>query len=150
MELSGQTLFAVPPARLAEALQDPGVLRQMIPACTAVERLSPTEYAARIEKVAGPLTFRMTARVTVEPLGSDRYLLRASGRNALAGSVVAVLTLTLAADPAGSRLSHTGHLTATGLAGRLLKGRQAALDARTEGLFRKLRQAIEADPPRPA
>jgi carbon monoxide dehydrogenase subunit G len=150
MELSGRTVFRVQQDRLAEALRDPETLRRMIPACTAVSQLSPTEYEARIEKAAGPMKLRMTARVSVEPLDANRYLLRAKGRNALAGSVEAVLTLTLAPAPGGTSLGHAGHLTATGLAGRLLSGREEMLAERTEGMFRELRQVIETAPPGPA
>jgi carbon monoxide dehydrogenase subunit G len=150
MELSGRTVFRVPQDRLAAALRDPEVLRRMVPACTGVTQLSPTEYEARIEKTAGPMTVRMTARISVEPLDGNRYLLRAKGRNALAGSVEAVLTLTLAPAPGGTSLGHAGHLTATGLAARLLSGREAMLAERTDGMFRQLREAIEAAPSGPA
>jgi carbon monoxide dehydrogenase subunit G len=150
MELAGQTDFRVPRDRVAQALRDPDMLRRMIPACTGVTRLSPDTYEARIEKAAGPVTLRMTAQVSVEDLGQDRYILRAKGRSTLAGSVVAVLTLALLPAPGGTSLSHSGYLTATGLAGKLLGDHEDAVAGRVEGMFREIRDVIETRPPEPA
>lgn len=149
MELNGSTDFPLPPEQLAQALRDPEMLRQMIPGCVAVTRTSDTAYHARIEKAAGPVTFRMTADLDIEPLAEHRFQLRAKGRNALAGTVAAVLVLDLAPIATGTRLTHGGHLTATGLAGRMLSSREEMLSRRTEGMFRHLRQIL-ADKAPPA
>lgn len=63
MELVGEQLIAAPRPRVWAALHDPAILRQCIPGCEDVTRLSETAYEARVLTRVGPLKARFSGRV---------------------------------------------------------------------------------------
>jgi hypothetical protein len=143
--LSGQVAIAAAPAVVAAALRNPALLQRMIPGCTEVVPTGPDAWSARIEKAGGPVTLRFVAQLALETLcdGTD-YVLTARGKNLIAGSVSLRLALALTDAAGATVLSHDGLLQAEGLAGRLLQGKEAQVAARTDQLFSRLREHVEA------
>jgi len=143
--LSGQMAIAAAPAVVAAALRDPAVLRRMIPGCTEIVPSGPDAWSARIEKAGGPVTLRFVAQLALETLrdGTD-YVLTARGKTLIAGSVSLRLALALTGTAGTTVLRHDGVLQAEGLAGRLLQGKEAQIAARSDQLFSRLREHVEA------
>ena len=80
MDITGT--HSVPGARdrVFAALCDPAVLMRCIPVLEEMERLSPTDYAARVRTTVGPLKARFSGRLTLAPEdGIHRYRLIAQG-----------------------------------------------------------------------
>lgn len=145
MDLSGRIDIKAPKAQVAAAIRDPEVLRQMIPACSGVERVSDSAFDARIEKEIGPITLRLNVRITVDPPeDADVYQMQVTGRSMIAGSVQMTADLALAARGDRTTLDYSGTLAATGLCAKVLHGRETMLADRTTAMFHKLRQEIEA------
>jgi carbon monoxide dehydrogenase subunit G len=143
--LSGRTAIAAAPAVVAAALQDPALLRRMIPGCSDISPAGPDTWSARIEKAAGPVTLRLVARIALRTLPDGTgYVLTAQGKSLIAGSVSLRLALALCGTDGTTLLEHDGSLRAEGLAGRLLQGNQARVAARADQMFSHLREQIEA------
>lgn len=148
MDLSGSIDINAPLDRVAAAIREPEMLRPMIPGCVGVDRVSPSEFAGRIEKDIGPVTLKLTTQIIVEPPElATAYRMQLSGRSMIAGSVKVTVNITLSPGPGVTTLAYTGNLEATGLSSRLLKGRETLLTDRTNAMFAKLKGEIEAPHP---
>jgi carbon monoxide dehydrogenase subunit G len=72
MKLATSHRIAAAPAQVWAALDDPAVLARCIPGCEGVERLSPTEFAARVTVAVGPVKARFAGKVTLSDLDPPR------------------------------------------------------------------------------
>jgi uncharacterized protein len=66
MKMSGEYLILAPPARVWEGLNEPDILRECIPGCESLVRVSETELAAKATLKIGPakMTFGGTVRLS--------------------------------------------------------------------------------------
>lgn len=86
MELTGEYRIAAPRQRVWEALNDPEVLRQCIPGCETIEKLSPTEFTARVVAKIGPVKAAFTGAVTLSELDPPKgYKISGEGKGGAAG-----------------------------------------------------------------
>ena len=95
------------------------------------------------------------ARIDPEHLAAVRPACRTRRANGPAGTLVtdrirSELRLRAAPAPVGCRLHWEGDLTAGGLAGRLLSGKQDAVQDRVLAMFRALKARIESAEAAPA
>lgn len=58
MEITGTQIIAAPRQRVWEALNDPEVLKQSLPGCISVDRISPEEFKVVMAAAIGPLRAR--------------------------------------------------------------------------------------------
>jgi carbon monoxide dehydrogenase subunit G len=80
MEMMGTQRIAAPPPQVWVALNDPDVLRRCIAGCESLDRVSDTEFAARVFAKVGPVSTRVTGRVVLTDLDPPRgYTLSAEG-----------------------------------------------------------------------
>ena len=56
MEMSGEYRIPAPREKVWAALNDPQVLKETIPGCQSVEKLSDTEMTARVKAKVGPVS----------------------------------------------------------------------------------------------
>jgi len=65
MEITGKQTIAAPRAKVWEALNDPAVLKQCLPGCDSVERVSPEEFKVVVVAAIGPLRARFNGKLLI-------------------------------------------------------------------------------------
>jgi carbon monoxide dehydrogenase subunit G len=149
MQLNGVLQISVPPARVASALEEPEVLRALLPGEARVERTSAGQYSFTLKKTLGFLELRQGG--TIQLLRVDQgvsLVVRAAHR--IGGAADLSVLIGLAAGGAqgkGTRIAYDGKMEASGLAGRLLRDREAQVRPYIAKVFERMRAQIEAAPP---
>ena len=147
MDITGT--HSVPGARdrVFAALCDPAVLMRCIPVLEEMERLSPTDYAARVRTTLGPMKARFSGRLTLAPEdGIHRYRLIAQGNGGLAGAVKGEALVVLDEDGGGrTLLTYSLTVALGGAVGRLaVKLVQAKTDRVLAAFFERFAEEIDA------
>ena len=107
MEISGNIHIPAPRQRVWDALNDPEVLRQAVPGCEELEKLSDTEFTARVVLKIGPVKAAFTGKVTLSNLDPpNSYTIKGEGQGAVAGFANGGATVRLADDGDGTLLSY--------------------------------------------
>jgi carbon monoxide dehydrogenase subunit G len=86
MDITGE--YKIPREREAvwAALNDPEILGRCIPGCESIERISDTEFEAKVLAKVGPVKARFESRVTLSNLDPPRsYTLSGEGKGGAAG-----------------------------------------------------------------
>jgi len=128
MDMSGEYRIAAPRERVWAALNDPEVLRQCIPGCESLEKLSDTQLKATARLKIGPVSARFSGEVTLSDLDPPNgYTITGSGSGGAAGFGKGGARVTLAEDgPDATRLSYTAEAQVGGklaqIGSRLVQG----------------------------
>lgn len=86
MDMSGEFRIAAPRERVWQALNDPEILKQSIPGCEEIEKLSPTEFTAKVTAKVGPVKARFGGKVTLSDLDPPNgYRITGEGQGGAAG-----------------------------------------------------------------
>jgi hypothetical protein len=86
MDMTGESKIAAPRERVWAALNDPDVLRQAIPGCEELSKLSDTELEAAARAKVGPVSARFKGKVTLSELNPpESYTLAGEGSGGAAG-----------------------------------------------------------------
>ncbi|HYD31414.1 MAG TPA: carbon monoxide dehydrogenase subunit G [Azospirillaceae bacterium] len=86
MEMTGSHRIAAPRETVWRGLNDPDVLRQSIPGCEEVTKVSDTEFTARLVAKVGPVKAAFSGRVTLSDLDPPRgYTISGEGQSGVAG-----------------------------------------------------------------
>ena len=108
MDMTGEYKIAAPRARVWAALNDPDVLRQAIPGCEDVKKLSDAELEASARAKIGPVSARFTGKVVLSdlnpPLG---YTLTGEGSGGAAGFAKGEAKVSLSEDGDATVLRYT-------------------------------------------
>src|SRR5579883_859855 len=108
MDMTGESRIPAPRQRVWEALNDPEILRQSIPGCEEIEKLSDTELAAKVTAKVGPVKARFGGKVTLSDLDPPNgYKISGEGNGGAAGFAKGGATVRLTDDGAGTLLSYT-------------------------------------------
>ena len=86
MELTGA--YTIPGSRekVWQALNDPEVLAACIPGCEELEKVSDTEFTAKVKIKIGPVSVKFTGAVTLEDLDPPKgYSIVGEGKGGVAG-----------------------------------------------------------------
>jgi len=86
MEMTGE--YRIPASReeVWQALNDAEVLKQCIPGCEELEKLSDTEFTAKVKMRVGPVSARFAGAVTLEDLNPPiSYSIVGEGKGGAAG-----------------------------------------------------------------
>lgn len=148
MQLNGVLQIAVPAARVASALEEPEVLRALFPGEASVTRVAAGQYGFTLKKTLGFLELRQSGTIRLER--KDRGVameVRAAHRIGGAADLLVMIGLEPAARGPATRISYDGTLNATGLAGRLLRDREAQVQPYIARVFERIRAQIESAPP---
>lgn len=139
MELSGQYRIPAERERVFAALCDPQVLQRCIPVLEDMDRLSPTEYTARVRASVGPLKARFSGRLRLVPKDAPRfYVLLAEGSGGIAGIVQGEARITLDEVEGHTHLTYTLAAALGGAVGRLaVKLVQSKADRVIGGFFER-------------
>ena len=105
MQINGETIIAASPEAVWRALNDPDVLRQCIPGCESLDKVSDTEFKATVSTKIGPMQTRFNGAVTLTDLNPPHgYTISGSGSGGVAGSAKGGAKVRLEPVPEGTKL----------------------------------------------
>jgi len=108
MELTGEQRINASRAQVWAALNDPDVLKQCIPGCETLEKLSDTEFSADVVAKVGPVKAKFKGHVTLSDLDPPNgYTLSGEGKGGAAGFGKGEARVTLEDDGDGTILRYT-------------------------------------------
>lgn len=115
MQITGTFPIPAPRQRVWDGLNDPEVLRQCIPGCESLTRLSDTEMEGKVVAKVGPVKATFTGRVTLSDLDPPNgYTISGEGKGGVAGFAKGVAKVTLSDDGAGTVLSYAADASVGG------------------------------------
>jgi len=86
MDMNGERRIPAPRQRVWEGLNDPEILKQCIPGCQSVEKLSDTEFTAKVRAKVGPVSANFAGKVTLSDLDPPAgYTISGEGTGGVAG-----------------------------------------------------------------
>ena len=107
MEMTGEFRIPAPRQRVWEGLNDPGVLKQCIPGCQALEKVSDTEFNGRVIASVGPVRATFGGKVTLSDLDPPQsYTISGEGSGGVAGFAKGGAKVNLAEDGAATVLTY--------------------------------------------
>ncbi|MSP48111.1 MAG: carbon monoxide dehydrogenase [Alphaproteobacteria bacterium] len=107
MEMTGEQRLPAPRDVVWAALNDPEVLRQSIPGCEEIEKLSDTEMTAKVSAKVGPVSAKFTGTVTLADLDPPNgYTISGEGKGGVAGFAKGGAKVTLEPDGDGTILRY--------------------------------------------
>jgi len=127
MDMSGEQLIAAPRQQVWQALNDPEILRQAIPGCETVEKLSDTEFVASVVAKVGPVKAKFKGKVTLSDLNPpNSYSITGEGQGGAAGFGKGGCKVQLEDAPGGTVLRYTASASVGGklaqIGSRLIDG----------------------------
>ncbi len=86
MEMQGERRIPAPRQQVWERLNDPETLKQCIPGCESVEKISDTEFTAKVVARVGPVRASFSGKVTLSDLDPPSgYTITGEGTGGVAG-----------------------------------------------------------------
>lgn len=86
MDMTGEYRIPAPRQRVWEALNDPLILRQSIPGCQSLEKVSENELTAKVKAKVGPVAATFNGKVTLGDLNPpESYTISGEGSGGVAG-----------------------------------------------------------------
>lgn len=108
MTMVGEQLLAAPREKVWAALNDVEVLKQCIPGCESLEKLSDTEFQAIATNKIGPVKARFKGKVRLSDLDPPNgYKISGEGDGGIAGFAKGGATVKLTEKDGGTLLSYT-------------------------------------------
>lgn len=107
MDMTGEYRVAAPQKTVWDALNDPDILKQCIAGCEEVQRISPTEFTAKVQARVGPVSARFAGKVTLSDLDPPNgYKISGEGTGGVAGFAKGSAEVHLAPDGDATTLSY--------------------------------------------
>jgi uncharacterized protein len=86
MEMTGEQRIPAPRQRVWEGLNDPEILKNAIPGCQTIEKMSDTEFTARVLAAVGPVKATFGGKVMLSDLDPPQsYTISGEGSGGVAG-----------------------------------------------------------------
>ncbi len=156
MEMTGEFRIPVPRQRVWEGLNDPAILKQAIPGCETIEKLSDHGMKATVTLKIGPMKVSFNGNVTLSDLDPPNgYTITGEGSGGVAGFAKGSAAVRL--EPEGeATLLH--YIVKADVGGKIAQPGARLIDGTTKNLsadfFQKLGAVISpppaAAPPEPA
>jgi len=107
MDMTGEFRLPAPREAVWKALNDPEVLKQSIPGCDEIVKLSDTEMTARVSAKVGPVSAKFAGKVTLSDLDPPNgYTISGEGQGGVAGFAKGGARISLKDDAGGTLLSY--------------------------------------------
>ncbi|MCC3306244.1 SRPBCC family protein [Sneathiella sp. HT1-7] len=107
MQMSGEELINASRAEVWDALNDPEILRQSIPGCQTVEKVSDTEFSATVKVKVGPVSAKFNGHVTLSNIDAPNgYTITGEGKGGAAGFGKGGADISLKESDNGTLLSY--------------------------------------------
>jgi uncharacterized protein len=109
MDMTGEYRVEAPRRKVWEALNDPEILKQCIPGCEEIQKLSDTEMTAKVRARVGPVSANFGGKVTLSELDPPNgYRISGEGSGGAAGFAKGGARVQLAdSDDGGTLLNYT-------------------------------------------
>jgi hypothetical protein len=151
MDMTGQYRIPAPREAVWRALNDPEVLKQCIPGCETVEKLSETEFQARVTAAVGPVKAKFGGKVRLSDIDPPNgYTISGEGQGGAAGFAKGGAKVRLAPDGDGTNLSYEVTATVGGklaqVGARLIDGVSKKM---AEEFFTRFVAVVAAGQPQP-
>ena len=105
MDVSGEYRIAAPRESVWRGLNDAATLQAAIPGCESLEKISDTEFVAKVATRIGPVSARFSGKVTLSDLDPPNgYRITGEGQGGAAGFAKGAARVTLADDGAGGTI----------------------------------------------
>ena len=132
MEMTGQQLVPLPQQETWEALNDTQVLKECVPGCETLEKISDNQYQLTMTSRIGPVSARFKGVMTLQDVEAPNgYTMVFEGQGGVAGFAKGQATVTLEPEGDGTRLTYAVKA--------MVGGKIAQLGARLiDGVARKL------------
>jgi uncharacterized protein len=128
MEMTGEQRIAASQEATWRALNDPAVLKECVPGCEAIDRVSDTEYAVQMTARVGPVSAKFKGKLTLSNLKPPRsYSIAFEGQGGVAGFAKGSADVTLSAEGAGATL--LGYQVRANVGGKLAQIGSRLVDA---------------------
>jgi uncharacterized protein len=115
MDMTGEQRIALPQQRVWEALNDPQVLKDCIPGCETMEKVSDTEYRVVLSAAVGPVKAKFNGKLLLSDLNPpNSYALSFEGSGGAAGFGKGDCKVSLSGANGGTLLAYTCHATIGG------------------------------------
>lgn len=107
MEMTGEFRISAPRQRVWEGLNDPEILKQCIPGCQTLEKVSDTEFNGKVVASVGPVRATFGGKVTLSDLDPPQsYTISGEGSGGVAGFAKGGAKVNLAEDGAATLLTY--------------------------------------------
>src|SRR5579864_5009775 len=107
MDMTGEYRIPAPRVKVWAALNDPEILKQSIPGCEEIEKVSDTEMTAKVTAKVGPVKARFGGKVTLSDINPPTsYKISGEGSGGAVGFAKGGARVTLADDGAGTKLTY--------------------------------------------
>ena len=142
MDLTGEYRIPAPREAVWAALNDPEILKQCIPGCESIEKLSDTAFTARVALAVGPVKAKFTGKVVLADLNPpESYTISGEGQGGVAGFGKGSAAVRLAEDGPSATVLHYTAQAAVG-------GKLAQIGTRlVDATARKLAEEFFGDEP---
>ncbi len=115
MKLTGENHINASPAEVWRALNDPAILKQAIPGCDTLEKLSDTAFKATVTTKIGPVQAKFNGEVELLDLDPPNgYTISGKGSGGVAGNARGSAKVKLEPDGTGTKLSYDVDAQVTG------------------------------------
>ena len=107
MKLEGSYVIKASKEEVWAAMNDPEVLRESIPGCESLEKISDTEFTAVVKAKIGPVKATFAGNVQLENLNPPHsYTITGEGKGGLAGFASGSADVLLSGHPEGTELKY--------------------------------------------
>ena len=149
MDMTGEYRIAAPREQVWQALNDPDILKRCIPGCEAIDKVSPTEFTAKVIAKVGPVKATFTGAVTLSDLDPPRgYRITGEGKGGAAGFAKGGAEVKLEEDGSITILRYTASAAVGGklaqIGSRLIDGTAKKLSDEFFGNFARVLGPAEA------
>jgi uncharacterized protein len=108
MDMTGEQRIAAPRDVVWAALNDPEVLKECIPGCKTLEKISDTAFKATATLAIGPVKATFAGAVTLAEIDPpNAYVIRGEGNGGVAGFAKGEARVQLTDDGSGTILTYT-------------------------------------------
>ena len=150
MKMSDEVIIPVPRDTVLKALNDPAVLKQCIPGCESITKLSDTSMEAKVTIKLGPVKASFKGAVTLSDLDPPNgYRIAGSGTSMMGGASGGA-DVRLEAVPEGTKLMYDVDAQVTGkiasLAARFIDPTARMLAGKFFEKFAAVAGAMKVDP----
>ena len=150
MQMSGEELIYAPRTKVWDALNDPEILRQSIPGCQTVEKVSDTEFTATVKVKVGPVSANFKGNVTLSNIDAPNgYTITGEGKGGAAGFGKGSADISLTDADDGTLLSYDVNASVGGkmaqIGSRLIDGTAKKLAGEFFANFNELVSGGEAN-----
>jgi uncharacterized protein len=107
MDMTGEFRIPAPRQRVWEGLNDPQILKECIPGCQTIEKLSDTQFTAKVVAQVGPVKANFGGKVMLSDLDPPQsYTIAGEGNGGVAGFAKGSAKVNLVDDSGATVLNY--------------------------------------------